>query len=72
VGVAHRERLYEVLGRDAARDFATLEELGNVGSVSLPATLALGVQRDPPGPGERLALLGIGSGLSCMMLGIEW
>jgi 3-oxoacyl-[acyl-carrier-protein] synthase-3 len=72
VGVAHRDRLYEALGRDPELDFATLQDLGNVGSVSLPATLALGIERDPPQPGERLALLGIGSGLSCMMLGIEW
>lgn len=72
VGVAHRDRLYEVIGRDPASDFTTLEFLGNVGSVSVPLTLAMGVERDPPNPGERIAMLGIGSGLSCMMLGVEW
>ncbi len=72
VGVVHRDRLYEEIGRDPARDFATLEFLGNVGSVSLPLTMAMGVEQDPPSKGERIAMLGIGSGLSCMMLGVQW
>ncbi len=72
VGVAHREKLYEVLELDPARDFTTLEFLGNVGSASLPITLAMGVEKNPPRSGEQIAMLGIGSGLSCMMLGIKW
>ena len=72
VGVAHRDRLYDIIDRDPSRDFATLEFLGNVGSVSLPLTMAMGVERDPPKRGERIAMLGIGSGLSCMMLGVQW
>lgn len=72
VGVAHRERLYEVTGLDAERDFSTLEFLGNVGSVSLPLTMAMGTEKNPPVAGDRVALLGIGSGLSCAMLGVEW
>ena len=68
----HRERLYAAIERDPATDFTTLEFMGNVGSVSVPATLALGSERRPPAAGERTALLGIGSGLCCMMLGIEW
>ena len=57
---------------DPARDFSTVEFLGNVGSVSLPLTMAMGIERDPPRPGERIAMLGIGSGLSCVMLGVHW
>lgn len=72
VGAAHRDRLYGILKRHPARDFSTFEFLGNVGSVSLPLTLALGVERDPPPPGATVALLGIGSGLSCVMLGVRW
>ncbi|MEK6799497.1 MAG: 3-oxoacyl-ACP synthase III [Planctomycetota bacterium] len=72
VGSAHRDRLYEILDRDAARDFSTFEFLGNVGSVSLPLTMAMGLERDPPQPGEKIAMLGIGSGLSCVMLGVQW
>ena len=72
VGVAHREKLYESIGVDVNKDFSTLEFLGNVGSVSLPITMAIGVERDPPPPGERVAMLGIGSGLNCVMLGVQW
>jgi len=72
VGVAHRERLYETIQRDVAQDFTTLEFLGNVGSVSLPVTMAMGIEKASPAKGDHIALLGIGSGLCCMMLGVEW
>ena len=72
VGLAHRDRLYEALKLDPAKDFSTFDVLGNVGSVSLPLTLAMGVEREPPRPGERIAMLGIGSGLSSAMLGLRW
>ena len=72
VGVAHRERLYESIQMDPAKDFSTFEFLGNVGSVSLPITMAMGVERDSPPAGARIAMLGIGSGLNCVMLGVRW
>ena len=68
VGKAHHLKLYEALGLDRSKDFATYPFLGNVGSVSLPITLAMAAERGLLNPGQRLALLGIGSGLStCMM-----
>lgn len=72
VGRVHRDRLFAALGLDPARDFATLEFLGNCGSASLPATAALAVEAGRLAPGARLALLGIGSGINCTMLGVEW
>ena len=44
----------------------------NTGSASLPVTLAMGVETDVLGKGDKAALLGIGSGLNCLMMGIEW
>ena len=72
VGQEHRARLYQSLELDPAKDFSTFEHLGNVGSASLPLTMAMGVERDPPRRGERIAMLGIGSGLSSIMLGVQW
>jgi 3-oxoacyl-[acyl-carrier-protein] synthase-3 len=72
VGLAHRDRFYDSIGLDVSRDYVTFDVLGNVGSVSLPITMALGLERQPPSRGERIAMLGIGSGLSCIMLGVEW
>ncbi len=72
VGTAHRDRFYESIGLNPAQDFSTFEFLGNVGSVSLPLTMAMGIEREPPEPGTRIAMLGIGSGLSSVMLGVRW
>ena len=72
VGAAHRRKLYETLGLDLAKDYSTFETLGNMGSASLPATLALAVENNAIKTGDRVALLGIGSGLNCLMLGVEW
>jgi 3-oxoacyl-[acyl-carrier-protein] synthase-3 len=72
VGSAHRQKLYAALGLDVSKDFSTFETLGNMGSVSLPATLVLAAQSGAVNPGDRIGLLGIGSGLNCLMLAIEW
>ena len=72
VGSVHQDRLYEALGLDSALDFSTFEFLGNVGSASLPITAAMGIERQPPVLGEQAALLGIGSGLNCVMLGVRF
>ena len=72
VGNAHRKLLYSTLELDPQKDFSTLGYLGNTGSVSLPTTMAIGTEKSPPKPNEKIAMLGIGSGLNCLMLGVEW
>jgi acyl-CoA:acyl-CoA alkyltransferase len=72
VGSAHRRRLFETLGLDVAKDFSTFETLGNMGSVSLPATLSSAIDAGAVHEGDRVALMGIGSGLNCLMLALEW
>jgi len=71
VGSAHRRAMFAALELDLARDFATFPTLGNMGSVSLPATLDLAREAGFIRPGDRTALLGIGSGLQCLMLAIR-
>ncbi|HVU25286.1 MAG TPA: 3-oxoacyl-ACP synthase III [Opitutus sp.] len=72
VGSAHRRMLFERLGLDLAKDYSTFEWLGNTGSVALPATLAAAIDAGAVRGGDRVGLLGIGSGLNCMMLALEW
>lgn len=72
VGRAHTRELFGALGLDLAKDFTTFETLGNVGSVSCPITLARAMEAGAYGPGQRAALLGIGSGLSSLMMAVEW
>ena len=43
-----------------------------MGTVSLPLTAALAEERGILLPGDRVGLLGIGSGLNCLMLGVQW
>jgi 3-oxoacyl-[acyl-carrier-protein] synthase-3 len=72
VGSTHRRKLYEALGLDLAKDFSTFETLGNTGSVALPATLCAAIDTGAVQAGSKVGLLGIGSGLNCLMLALEW
>ena len=72
VGVRHRQLLLETLGMDPKRDFPTVETLGNVGSVSLPLCFSMAEEANFIQPGHRVAMFGIGSGLHCLMLAVDW
>ncbi len=72
VGSGHHDAILHSLGIDREKDFSTYAYLGNIGTVSLPLTAALAEARDFLRPGDRVAFLGIGSGLNCLMLGLEW
>jgi 3-oxoacyl-[acyl-carrier-protein] synthase III len=72
VGVAHRRALLERLQLPEANDYLTFDRLGNTGSAALPTALAIGMQASPATAGTRCALLGIGSGINCLMAGLEW
>ncbi len=72
VGVAHRKLMFESLALNPAIDFATLETLGNTGSAALPITMALGVEQGRVSKDDHVAMLGIGSGINCLMLGVDW
>jgi acyl-CoA:acyl-CoA alkyltransferase len=72
VGAPHRDEVLRALDIDRSRDFSSFEHLGNIGTVSLSITLALAAEAGFVSKGDRVALLGIGSGLNCLMLGAEW
>lgn len=72
VGAAHRDKILRSIGLAPEKDFSTFPYLGNIGSVSLPITAALAAERGALESGDRVAFLGIGSGLNCIMLGLEW
>ena len=71
VGKQHRTQLLERLQLDPALDFPTVEKFGNTGAVALPMALSMGLEQSPPSTGTNLALLGIGSGLNSIMLGVS-
>lgn len=72
VGSAHARLLFERLGLDQQKNFQTLAALGNVGSVSAPITMAMAIEQAAFKQGQKAALLGIGSGINCLMLGMDW
>ncbi len=72
VGGAHRKLMLESLGLSQERDYSTFPWLGNTGSAALPVTLALAAERGFVASGDRVALLGIGSGINCLMASVQW
>jgi len=72
VGLTHRKQMLDALEIDPLIDFATVQWLGNTGSVALPITLAIGIDRGVIRSGDQVGLLGIGSGINCLMLGVDW
>ena len=72
VGRQHQKKLYEALGLDPTKDYSTFPFLGNTGSVALPITLCKAVENQRIKNMMPVLLLGIGSGLSTIMLGLQW
>jgi len=72
VGAAHQRTILESLDIPLEREFHSFEYLGNMGTASLPVTAALAAEEGFLVPGDRVGFLGIGTGLNCLMLGLEW
>jgi 3-oxoacyl-[acyl-carrier-protein] synthase-3 len=72
VGASHQKNILQSVGISEEKDFTTFPYLGNIGTVSLPITAAIAEERDFLIKGDRVGFLGIGSGLNCIMLGVEW
>jgi 3-oxoacyl-[acyl-carrier-protein] synthase-3 len=72
VGRAHRNMMLDRMGLGLDKDFPTVEFLGNTGAVALPTAISIGVEQGHVSAGDRVALLGIGSGLNAVMLGLHW
>lgn len=72
VGAPHRDMVLKAIGVSPEKDFQTYEYLGNIGTVSLPITAAIAEERGFLERGHRVAFCGIGSGLNCLIMGVEW
>jgi 3-oxoacyl-[acyl-carrier-protein] synthase III len=71
VGIAHRDLLFKTLDLPLEKDFSTFPQYGNTGSAALPLTFCKAFENGRMKPGTKVALLGIGSGLSSIMVGVE-
>ncbi|MDD9950705.1 MAG: 3-oxoacyl-ACP synthase III [Zetaproteobacteria bacterium] len=72
VSKSHQQKVFECLKLDPTRGYNDVALLGNTGSVAAPLSLALRSQENKISRGDLIAMLGIGSGLNCMMMGVEW
>lgn len=72
VGSAHLRSVLGELGLDPQLAHLTYPEFGNMGPASIPFTLSQGAEAQLVQPGSRVALMGIGSGLNCSMMEIQW
>lgn len=72
VSKVHTDSLVKLLGLNAEKVHTIYPELGNIGPASLPIALAKAVEAGRMKKGDRVALLGIGSGLNCSMAEIVW
>jgi 3-oxoacyl-[acyl-carrier-protein] synthase-3 len=72
VGSGHQDAILNSLQLPKEKDYTTYRFLGNMGTAALPVTAAIAAERGVLKSGERVGFLGIGSGLTCLMMGLEW
>ncbi|PKN50713.1 MAG: 3-oxoacyl-ACP synthase III [Deltaproteobacteria bacterium HGW-Deltaproteobacteria-13] len=72
VGVAHDTLLKQTLKLVNCPTFTTYPYLGNTGASALPVTLNIFDEQKKIPQGSKVGLLGIGSGLNSIMLGVKW
>jgi 3-oxoacyl-[acyl-carrier-protein] synthase III len=70
VSAVHTAKLCELLGIDPALVPLSFPELGNMGPAAVPYTLS--TLSDDLAEGDRVLLMGIGSGLNCSMAELVW
>lgn len=72
VSKTHTQTVARSLGVNTAKMLAIYPEFGNVGPASVPIVLSKAAEAGRVGPGARVALMGIGSGLNCTMAEVRW
>ena len=69
---AHTEAFLKTFGIDPQKVLTIFHEHGNIGPASVPIVLSKLKQMGRLRKGQRVALLGIGSGLNCSMAEVVW
>ena len=72
VSKVHTESIAQALGLPLERVPVIYKEHGNVGPASVPMTLVEADREGRVRRGDRIALMGIGSGLNCAMAEVIW
>ena len=72
VSAVHTTKLCQALGLDPDKAHLTFPEFGNIGPASVPYTFSKMVEAGLIKRGDRVGLMGIGSGLNCSMAEVVW
>jgi 3-oxoacyl-[acyl-carrier-protein] synthase-3 len=72
--VSEKQRVMgiEMLGLPQGIDYPTLTYLGNIASVSAPISMALAIEDGFLNDGDRVVMVGVGSGINSIILGLQW
>ncbi len=72
VSRAHTEAFIRAVGVAPEKVFRIFPKLGNVGPASIPTVLSKIVDNGRVQRGDKIALVGVGSGLNCSMTEVVW
>lgn len=72
VGEAHLNALIQTIRIPDEKVLRIYDEYGNTGSTTIPLTLFKAQEQGRLQRGERVALMGIGSGINCSMMELIW
>ncbi|MCB9778699.1 MAG: 3-oxoacyl-ACP synthase III [Alphaproteobacteria bacterium] len=72
VGKANHDAVTSALDVPLDRALRVYPDLGNVGAAGVPLTLSRAVEAGRVLHGDTVALMGIGSGLNCAMMVVDW
>ena len=72
VSKVHTEQLAGILGIDVSKIFRLYPDFGNIGPAGVPIALSKLEDSGKLERGQRVALLGIGSGINCTMAELLW
>lgn len=64
--------MYHILKLPEGIDYPTLSYLGNTASVAAPISMAIGVDNGFVQDGDRVCMMGVGSGINSLIAGIQW
>lgn len=72
VSKAHTDSFIRAFGVAPEKVYRIFPKLGNIGPASIPTVLSRIVDENRVKRGDRIALMGIGSGLNCAMTEVVW
>ena len=72
VSKTHHDAVGQLAGVVNARAYKTFPTLGNTVSAAVPITFAKALENQFIVDGDTVCLIGAGSGINCLVLGVQW